>query len=136
MPDSARYLIKTSLVWLGLALGLSAASAFAPVPAGLWPGAAVYPSALHLLTVGWLTQLIFGVAFWLFPRWSRERPHGPAWVMWLVYTLLNIGLLMRLVSEPYPMMAGRQALLTISALMQAVAGIAYAVYIWNRVKVK
>lgn len=136
MPDAARYLIKTSLVWLALALALSAASAVAPHPTGPWPGAAVYPSALHLLTVGWLTQLIFGVAFWLFPRWSKERPHGPAWVMWGVYTLLNGGLLLRLVSEPYPAMAGRGWMLATSAVVQAVAGVAYALYIWNRVKVK
>lgn len=136
MPDSARFLIKTSLIWLGLALALSAASAMAPLPAGVWPGAAVYPSALHLLTVGWLTQLIFGVAFWLFPRWSKERPHGPVWVMWVVYTSLNVGLFLRLVAEPFPMLGGRHAILITSSVLQAAAGIAFAVYIWKRVKVK
>lgn len=136
MPDAARYLIKTSLVYLALGLALSAGAAAAPYPVGFWPGAAAYPSALHLLTVGWLTQLIFGVAFWLFPRWSRERPHGPAWVMWIVYALLNLGLLLRLIAEPYPMMARRGGILGASAVMQAVAGIVYAVYIWKRVRVK
>lgn len=136
MPDAARYLIKTSFLWLALGLGLSAGAAAFPHASGIWPGATVYPASLHLLTVGWLTQLIFGVAFWLFPRWSRERPHGPAGVMWLVYGCLNVGLLLRLVSEPYAAYAGRGTMLWMSAALQAVAGVVYAVYIWKRVKVK
>ena len=32
----------------------------------------LYFTYLHLLVVGWITQIIFGVAFWLFPRiWPR-----------------------------------------------------------------
>ncbi len=136
MPDSARLLIKTSLLWLGISFALSAATAIKPAPVGLWPGAAVYPSALHLITVGWLTQLIFGVAFWLFPRWSKEQPHGPAWVMWIVYACLNAGLILRLLFEPYPMSAGRDPVLALSAVLQAAAGVLFAAYTWNRVKVK
>jgi hypothetical protein len=37
-------------------------------------GALLWPTYLHLLVLGWLTQLIFGVAFWMFPRYSARNP--------------------------------------------------------------
>src|SRR5690606_37993876 len=79
MPTLARLFIKTALVYLGAALLVGVVMAggsfvgFGGAYGMLWP---VY---LHLFVVGWLTELIFGVAYWLFPRHSRERPHGTTW---------------------------------------------------------
>jgi len=33
----------------------------------------VYVSQLHLLLVGWITQLAVGVAYWIFPRFLKEQ---------------------------------------------------------------
>jgi hypothetical protein len=34
------------------------------------------PVYLHLFMIGWVTQMIFGVAYWMFPRVSKENPRG------------------------------------------------------------
>jgi len=136
MPNDARYMIKTALVWLCLALVAGVASAAFGTPRGWWPGVSLYPTVLHLITVGWLTQLIFGVAYWLFPRWSRDAPHGPYQVVRGVYVMLNAGLVLRVIAEPFPRLGLRMELLVTSSVLQAAAAIAFAVYMWNRVKVK
>ena len=102
----------------------------------VWQGL-FWPVWIHLLTVGWLTQLIFGVAFWLFPRHSRMRPYGPQQLAWTAYPLLNAGILLRLFAEPAiawtasPLWRGLAGL---SAAFQWVAGTLMAVYLWTRVK--
>jgi hypothetical protein len=60
MPLLTRTFIKTALVYLALALLFGVLLAL-----GLSNGFfAVY---IHLLVFGWLTQLIFGVVYWMFP---------------------------------------------------------------------
>jgi len=135
MPTIARWYIKTALIYLILALATGMLVALDPaflrsVPLG--------PVFIHLFVVGWLTQLIFGVAYWLFPRHSRERPYGPhPWMVPASYIFLNAGLLLRVVGEPlhatYPAWG---MVLVVSGLLQALAVGLYAVYLWPRVKVK
>src|SRR5438093_958591 len=98
-----------------------------PVLAVLWP------TYLHVLLVGWLTQLIFGVAFWLFPRYSAERPRGSERLGWLSFALLNLGLALRVVGEPWRSLTGSGlagSLLVGSALAQWLAWLSLSVNIW------
>ena len=133
MPTPSRWLIKTALGYLVLALGLAAARAVQEI--GVLPGdaATLWLPQLHLLTVGWLTQLIFGVAFWLFPR-PRPDPWGDT-VVWAAYALLNLGLGLRLLSEPawLPGPFQRWGLL-VSAALQWGSSLLLAGYFWRRVR--
>ena len=61
MPRIVRVYIRASLVWLLLGM-----AAFAGHSAG-WLPAAWFPVYLHMLTYGWLTQLVFGMGMWMFP---------------------------------------------------------------------
>lgn len=132
MPLLARLLIKTALGYLAGALGLGIG-----VAAG-WPWAAgLGPAWVHLLVVGWLTQLIFGVAYWLFPRHSRERPYGYSAPAWAAFGLLNAGLLLRLVAEPMVARGGVwPSLLVVSAAAQALGVLAFVGYLWPRVRTR
>ena len=95
----------------------------------------VWPTYLHLLVVGWLTQLIFGVAFWLFPKYSSTHPRGNEQVGWASFALLNFGLLLRLIGEPQAMMGGdARVLLVASAVVQLLAGWAFVANTWPRVR--
>ena len=89
---------------------------------------------VHLLVVGWLTQLIFGVAHWLFPRASGDAPRGNEGLGWAGILLLNVGLLVRAVSEPLALSAARHGLLVASAALQLAAVLLLVVHIWPRVK--
>jgi hypothetical protein len=99
----------------------------------------VVPVYYHLLMVGWATQLIFAVAHWMFPRHTREQPRGNEGWMGFVFFTLNGGLLVRAVSEP---MASQSPtpfwaqMLGVAALLQWLAGMAFILAIWKRVKEK
>lgn len=135
MPPLTRWFVKAALLYLVTALALAVAMQ--------WPGAAarvpwlavVWPTYLHLLVVGWLTQLIFGVAFWLFPRHSAARPRGYEGLGWTSFVLLNAGLLLRVVAEPRAAL-GHDAgfLLICSAVAQLLAGGVFVANVWPRVR--
>src|SRR5690606_23691193 len=100
MPKLTRWFIKTALVYLilALALGLVLASAgIFPQPFSVGGLTSVY---FHLFMVGWVTQLIFGVANWMFPTLNREAPRGSETLGWATYYLVNAGLLLRAIGEP------------------------------------
>ncbi len=101
---------------------------------------AVYLSQLHLLLVGWITQLSIGVAYWIFPRFLKEqdpRPRGPDTLAWAVLVCLNVGLLLRFLFEPFylltaqPWLAGLMAL---SGVLQALAVVGFAWLVWGRIR--
>lgn len=136
MPFLARLTIKTALVYLAIAfLGWFLAST--PVDAVIPIAASTRLAQTHLFVVGWLTQLIFGVAFWFFPRHSREAPYGPTWLAWAGYVLLNVGLPLRLVCEPLVLASGPGRWgLVVSALLQWLGALCQAAYLWTRVKAR
>jgi hypothetical protein len=122
------------MVWLVAALLLGVAMQL-PVAARLPVLRSVWPTYLHLLVVGWLTQLIFGVAFWLFPRYSAERPRGSEPLGWVAYGLVNLGLLLRLAGEPWRAVGGDAvATLLLSAAAQLVAVWLFVLNTWPRVR--
>lgn len=136
MPRTVRWFIKAAMVWFVLGL----LSAFwlvlgqaSDVPT--LPG--LRPLYLHLIVVGWLTQLIFGVAYWMFPRFSTNSPRGNEKLGWVMFILLNTGLTLRAVGEPLVssqtiLLAGW--LLSLSALLQMSAGWLFVGLVWPRVK--
>jgi len=101
---------------------------------------AVYLSQLHLLMVGWITQLAIGVAYWMFPRFRKEQnpqPRGSDRLTLAVFILLNAGLLLRFVCEPLYLMDPEPwlgALVALSGVLQAVAVIGFGLLIWGRVR--
>ena len=139
MPLLTRWVIKASFVCLGIGLALGillAGQSLWRLPTFL---SALFPGYIHLLTVGWLTLLIFGVAYWMFPKYSMEHPHGNEALNWSAYLLLNIGLVIRIVCEPISSQTNGAPwgwLLVFSALLQWLGGLAFIISLWKRVKVK
>ncbi len=137
MPKLVRWYIKTALVYFmaGLMAGIALAvgGPLAELTAGLTP---VY---YHLLVVGWVTQLILGVAIWMFPKFSQEQPRGNEQLAWATYILLNLGLLLRVVGEPLDSLnagTGWGVVLVISAALQWLGGLLILGSLWRRVKVR
>jgi hypothetical protein len=100
----------------------------------------VYLSQLHLLVVGWISQLAIGVAYWIFPRFRKEqdsRRRGSDALTWAVLICLNGGLLLRFVAEPFYLMGPRPwlaALLALSGVLQASAVLGFGWLIWGRIR--
>jgi heme/copper-type cytochrome/quinol oxidase subunit 1 len=134
VPSLTRWYVRTALLYLVAALIVAVAmqGAFAarfPLLGVLWP------TYLHMLIVGWITQLIFGVAYWLFPRYSAEQPRGSERLGWSSFALLNAGLLLRIVGEPWRALGGSVGWMLVgSALLQLGGGWAFVANTWVRVK--
>ncbi|MBO9323762.1 hypothetical protein [Roseiflexus sp.] len=137
MPRQARVYIKTAFVQLLISLFVGA---LLLINAGLrWQSGlnVLLPVYYHLLMVGWATQLIGGVALWMFPVHSRERPRGDERLGWIAYGALNGGLLIRAIAEPIHTLEPRDWSawgLVVAALLQVCAVWLLVVILWSRVK--
>ncbi|KAA3644208.1 MAG: hypothetical protein DWQ07_19055 [Chloroflexi bacterium] len=135
MPVLTRWFIKASFLYLVLAflLGL-----WLPA-ASLWglSSAGVSPVFFHFFLVGWVTQIIFGVAYWMLPKYTRENPRRNETLAWAVFWMLNLGLVLRGILEPI-ISSGSSAiigwLLVLSAFLQWLGGMGFVFNTWGRVK--
>ncbi|NUQ83672.1 MAG: hypothetical protein HUU11_03070 [Anaerolineales bacterium] len=132
MPLLTRIFIKTALVYFALALAFGILLTLrAPI--------SLFPVYIHLFVFGWLTQLIFGVVYWMFPKYSTQLPRGHDPLVWIAYGAMNLGLILRAIAEPMQAFQANNvfgALLAISAVLQWLAGIAFIANTWGRVKEK
>jgi hypothetical protein len=138
MPTLTRWFIKTSFVCLGLGLIAGLLLGFQSI-LNLGGLSAIFPIYIHLLVFGWLTQLIFGVVYWMFPKFTIERPRRSDTLGWWTYGLLNSGLLLRAVAEPLQALRPNEVtgwMLVLSATLQFSAGLTFVINSWSRVKEK
>lgn len=136
MPTLSRWCVRAALVYLVAGMAMGSWMLIVQAARGYGPGVPWPALHAHLLLVGFLLLLIFGVAFWMFPKVAGQRPGRD--VGWVAFALLNAGLLLRLLAEPLSD-RGRGAaawdvLLGASAVLPALAAIAFAVAIWPRVR--
>ena len=137
MPTLTRWFIKSSMIYLVAALLLSlllSLHGIVSLPAFV---NFLNPVFFHLLVVGWVTQMIFGVIYWMFPIITRQNPRGSLWMGWATYVCLNAGLLLRVAGEPLVGIradAGTSWLLVLSALLQWLAAVLFVINSWPRVK--
>ncbi len=136
MPKLSRFFVKSALLCLVLGgaiagLALSGAGGLPPVLLAL------RPLAWHLLTVGWATQLIFGVAFWMFPHLPGGQPRGDERLAWVVFWALNAGLALRAIGEPLAAlrpMPITAVLLPLAATLHLAAMLLFVWLVWPRVR--
>lgn len=137
MPPLTRWFIKTGLVYLVLSLLTGVLAAADPILQLPSPLAGLMPLYFQLLMVGWVTQLIFGIAYWMFPIASRDAPRGNARLGWVAHICLNAGLLLRVITElsnvldAFPVL---QWAVGVSLALQLVAAGAFVINTWNRVQ--
>ena len=140
MPPIARVYVKAAFLYFLAAFLLGALMALDQwLDFSRWLKV-IYLGQLHLLLVGWITQLSIGVAYWIFPRFLKEqdpRPRGSDTLAWAVLVCLNAGLLLRFLLEPFylldaqPWLAGLMAL---SGMLQALAIVGFAWLVWGRIR--
>jgi len=139
MPPLTRWYIKSAFVFLVAALALRIIQSIDALARGFPFLSALGPVYFHLFLVGWVTQLIFGIVFWMFPKYSMERPRRSERLGWVTFWLLNLGLGLRVIAEPMNSIEPRTAwgfLLILSALLQWLAGMGFVTNTWVRVKAK
>jgi hypothetical protein len=150
MPETTRAYVKVSIAYLCLG---SLIGALLLVNRWVrWEPAlgALRTSHVVFLVVGWLTQLILGVAWWLFPplqiglqpdaaRWARhgQTQRGSEPLFWATFACLNAGILLQAVFGPLHTWTGVGAfdvLARLSALLLLAAAAAFVANMWGRVR--
>lgn len=137
MPPLTRWFIKAAFVSLALAFIVRTGMAILP----FWQlhsiSGALAPVFLHLFMWGWVTQLIFGVVYWMFPKLNKDKPHGHEGLWVATFWCFNIGLIFRVIGEPLHLLRPEAlwAWFTILAAgLQWFAGMAFVFNTWGRVK--
>jgi hypothetical protein len=131
-----RLYVKTSFAFLliGLVVG-----GYVTVVVNLAGRAVPWPlitAHVHLLLVGFLLTLVFGIATWMFPRPARDDARYRPWLAWLVYGLLTGSTVIRTVGEIIAAVAGTRGstLAALGGLGQLAAGVLFVVNMWTRVR--
>jgi hypothetical protein len=98
-----------------------------------WP---LITAHVHLLLVGFLLTLVFGIATWMFPRPSRDDARYRPWLAWVVYWLLTGSTVVRTVGEFGAALAGTRGslLAAVGGLGQLAAGVLFIVNMWTRIR--
>ena len=137
MPKLSQLALKAAMIYLVLG-ALGAAAYWINVMWPYWPPvSALSPTYLHLIVVGWLTQLVMAVMYWMFPVISKKSPRGSPALAWAAIISLNAGLLIRMVFEPWRALqptALNGYALVLSAVLQVGAAILFVGVSWARVR--
>ena len=141
MPVESRAFVKAGILYLLLtflvgAIMLVLEALNRPVPY------VIGVEHAHLGTVGWLVNIVIGIALWMLPlnrqRYPQTQGRYPAGAAWACFWLLNGGLAIRVVAEPIFQLDGRlpalSAALVLSALAQLAAAALFAAIAWQRVR--
>jgi cbb3-type cytochrome oxidase subunit 1 len=139
MPALSRWFIKTGMVYL--VVGLFLGAVILAQPALGWPPQwqALRPVYLHFVFIGWVTQIIMGVGYWMFPKYSKEQPHGREKLGWAIFGLLNLGLILRAIGEPGMALAPQPVfgwLLAAASLCLLLAGWGFIANTWGRIRAR
>jgi hypothetical protein len=93
---------------------------------------------VHMLLVGFLLMMVFGVAYWLFPRSGRGQPIGPyPNLVGFAYVLLTVGTMIRAVTEFFDVQLAEPAwgYVRLAASTSQMAGIVIGIWaLWGRVR--
>ena len=137
MPTLSRWFIKIGMLYFVVGLMMGALLLAQPVM-GWSPRLQVLrPVYLHFLFIGWVTQIIMGVGYWMFPKLSKEKPRGQEWLGWIVLVSLNVGMVLRAIGEPAIVLAPEAGFgwtLAVASVLLLVAGWGFILNTWGRIK--
>ena len=141
MPDQSRLFVKTGVVYLVLTFAMGAVL-LTLSSAGVHVPFIIEVEHGHLGFVGWLVNMVIGVALWMFPldraRYADMQGRYPARAPLLCYYLLNVGLAVRVVVEPWQQLGQLKGpsvwLLGVAGLMQLGAIIIFVAVVWYRTR--
>lgn len=137
MPTLSRWFIKIGLIYFVLGLTLGSIMLAQPIMGWSAQLQVLRPVYLHFLFIGWVTQIIMGVGYWMFPKFSKEKPRGSERLGWMVLISLNIGLVLRAIGEPAMVLAPRANLgwtLAFASMFLLFAGWGFIFNTWGRIK--
>ena len=130
MPALSRWFIRSSLVYLGLGVTLGSLLLankgldFYPL---IWRS---LPAHIEFLFLGWMVQVVLGVAYWILPRLAGEATHGNERLALLAFMLLNLGIWL-IVAQSIFLSDG---LSLAGQICECLGAVLFLVAVWQRIK--
>ena len=150
MPLTSRITVKASILYLVLGAVLGAVlliNRWLPLGPAI---EALRASHVQFLVVGWLTQFIIGVAWWLFPPLAvglradaplplrrGQSQRGSEALFWVALACLNAGILLRALFEPLRHWTNLDffgTLADLSGVVLLAAAALFVINLWGRVR--
>jgi len=132
VPRLSVWMVRLALLHFGVGFtvgGLLLAHKGIPLDARLWRW---WPVHIELTLIGWTMQLVMGVAYWILPRFTGARRYGRrTWLAWAALALINAGVL---AVSAASVIGGVPGLTLAGRVCELGAAVAFALYIWPRVK--
>ncbi|XDD46869.1 hypothetical protein AB3N60_01875 [Leptospira sp. WS39.C2] len=97
MPKISRFFIKFGMLYLFIGVILFTLSEI-PI---LQLNIPLLPIYWHMIALGWISQIIFGVSLWMFPKNKQTISKNGSRLSWISFISLNLGLVFRFCSEPF-----------------------------------
>lgn len=136
MPPITRWFIKSGMIYFIMGLLLALVAELPTVKTG----ALLLPVYWHMIVIGWITQVIMGVSLWMFPRQKKDRLKTESLLAQLAFWLLNTGLILRFLSEPFIPFFRDAVIIMVSVILASVLQVAaflfFVLEIWPRVQPK
>lgn len=141
MPIESRWFVKAGLVYFVLTFVIGGLLLLFEALGWPVPFVIVVEHA-HLGDVGWLTNIVIGIALWMLPlnreRFPATQGRYPAYAVPACFLLINGGLLVRLLAEPWFQLGDKPAsaavLLGIAAIAQPAGILVFVAIAWQRVR--
>ena len=130
MPALSRWFIRASLVYLGLGWTLGGLL-LANKGLGFYPPIWRWlPAHIEFLFLGWMVQVVLGVAYWILPRVAGSAPHGNQRLAFLAFVLLNLGIWL-IVAQSIFLVEG---LSLVGRICESLGAALFLVAVWQRIK--
>jgi len=130
MPRLSVYFVRASLIYLVLGFtfgGLLLANKGVMISPWIW---ALLPVHIEFTFIGWMIQLVIGIAFWILPRFSNRPPRGNVLWSWSTLILLNAGILCIVLQSLFDL----QWFSFIGRILETLALTAFVIGNWKRVR--
>lgn len=137
MPTLSRWFIKLGMIYLLVGLFMGSLMLVQPVLGLPSTMQVLRPVYLHFLFIGWVTQIIMGVGYWMFPKYSKEAPRRSEKLGWFVLVMLNVGLVLRAIGEPAMVLSPQPGfgwMLALASMCLLLAGWGFILNTWGRIK--
>jgi heme/copper-type cytochrome/quinol oxidase subunit 1 len=99
MPPLVRRYLKTAIAFLVFGVGLGFYMLGHRELAGRWPSPWLISAHTHVILVGFVMLMIFGVALWMFPRPAKDDRRFDPRLAEVAYWLLVAGTVARVAGE-------------------------------------
>lgn len=131
MPKLSISFIRTALIYLLLGFtagGLLLIQKGINFESRIW---ILLPIHIEWMIMGWVFQLVMGVAFWILPRFSNPPVRGNVITAIFAYFILNFGIVIIFMVNLFRL---NETLELIGRISEAIAVILFVIHAWPRVR--